>query len=81
MFVLNIAQHPVVSNPISPESGLVALQRFAEVSRVFAPLNSIIEPVEDPLLNLSVQFSQLSFRHITDLNCPSQVLFSFVSRS
>ena len=81
MLVLNIAQHPVVSNSISPESGLVALQGFSEVPRVFAPLNSIIEPVENPFLNLPVQFSQLSFRHITDLNCPSQVLFSFASRA
>ena len=78
LFILNVTQHPVVSDSIPPESGPVAFQRFSEVPGVFAPLNSIIEPIENSLLNRPVQFSQLPFRHITDINCPSQVLFSAV---
>ena len=77
--VLNVAQHPVVSNPISPEAGPVAFQRFSKVPGILASLNSVIEPVQKPFLNLSVQFSQLPFSHVADFNCPSQVLFSSVS--
>jgi hypothetical protein len=78
LFVLNVAQHPVVSDPVSPESGPVALQRFSEVPGVFAPLNSIIEPVENPLLNRPGQFSQLPFSNVADFNGPYQVRFSIV---
>jgi len=57
VFVLNVAKHPVVSDPVSPESGPVALQRLSEVPGVFASLSSVIEPVENPPLNRPVQFS------------------------
>ena len=77
-FFLNVAQHPIVSDSIPPESSHVALQRFSKVPGVFAPLNSIIEPVENTPLHLLIQLSQLTLSHVTDFNCPGQVLFSVV---
>jgi len=76
LFVLNFAQHSIDTDSISPESGLVSLQWFSKMPGVLAPLDSIIKPVENPLFNRPVQFSQLPFSHIADLNRPGQVLFS-----
>ena len=57
VFVLDVAQYPIVSNPVSPEAGVVTLQRFSKMPGVFASLNPVVEPVENALLNRPVQFS------------------------
>ncbi len=81
VFVLDVAQYPIVSNPVSPEAGVVTLQRFSKMPGVFASLNPIVEPVENTFLNRPVQFSQLPFGNVADFNGPSQDLFSFVSET
>ena len=57
VFVLDVAQYPIVSNPVSPEAGVVALQRFSKMPGGFASLNPVVEPVENTFLNRPVQFS------------------------
>ncbi|MDD3248820.1 MAG: hypothetical protein PHF23_00400 [Smithellaceae bacterium] len=41
-FVLYLAQHSVVSNSISPESGAITSQRFSKMPGVFASLNPVV---------------------------------------
>jgi len=79
VFVLYVAQYPVVSNPISPEADVITLQRFSKMSGIFASFYPVVEPVENTLLNRPIQFSQLPFGNIADFNCPGQVLLSIVS--
>ena len=44
--ILNVADDPVVADPIAPQPELAAFQGLAEVSRVLATLDAIIQPVE-----------------------------------
>ena len=39
----------------------------------------IVEPVKNTCLNRPIQFSQLPFSNVADLNCPIQALLSIVS--
>lgn len=79
VFVLDVTQHPIVSNPVSPEAGVITLQRFSKMPGIFASLYPVVEPVEKTCLNRPIQFSQLPFGNIADFNCPSQALLSIVS--
>jgi len=40
--VLYVAEHSVVSNPISPESGPISPQRFSKMPGIFASLDPIV---------------------------------------
>jgi len=77
-FVLDVAQYPIVSGSVSPESDVITLQRSPKMPGVFASLYPVVEPVKNTLLNLPIQFSQLPLGNVADFNCPSQVLLSIV---
>jgi len=57
LFILDVAQQPVVSNPIPPKAGAIPFQRFSKMPRVFAPLDPFVEPGENTFLYRPIQFS------------------------
>ena len=72
--VLNIANDAVIADPKAPEAYLASLQRFAEMARVLAPLEALIEPVENPFPDLRIELAELPLRGIGNLNGPGQAL-------
>jgi len=70
--VLDLADDTVIANPITPQSGHIAFKGFAKMARVFATLQAVFEPVEQPLLGWAVKFTQLPLGKIADLNRPGQ---------
>jgi hypothetical protein len=71
---LKIANDPVVADAISPQAGPTSLQGFAEMSRILAPLEAIIEPVENSFSCLLLELPELALCGVGDLNGPGQAL-------
>ena len=74
--LLNLADNTKISYPVTPETGQVATQGLTEMSGVLAPLDTVLQPVKEALLDRAVEFAQLFFRKIADFNRPGQALAS-----
>lgn len=74
--IYDVADYPVVSDPVSPESGMIAFEGFSEVTGVFTSFQAVIKPANDALLDGAVQFLDLPLGNVADFNRPGQDLLS-----
>ena len=59
LLVVNLAEDPIVSHPITPQTVEVTTQWFAEMTWVFAALDMLEKPVEQAILDRAIQLAQL----------------------
>src|SRR5262245_10165333 len=72
--ILDLADNPEVADAVPPQAGHIAFQRLAQVTRVLATLDAVVEPVEDAPCNLPVELPQLLLSERGNLNGPGQAL-------
>ena len=74
LIIVDFADHAKIANSISPKAGQLTRQGFTEMTRVFAPFDPVVEPINDSRGNRLIQFAQLFLRKSRDFNAPGQAL-------
>ena len=69
--ILEAADEPIVSDPVTPQAGEVPAQRLSKLSGVFRPGNSLPQIAEDLLLCLGCQLAQFSAGTVIEFNRPN----------
>lgn len=55
--VVELTQDAIVADAIAPELSEIASKSLAELTRIFASLNSLVEEIDDPLASLGPQLA------------------------
>lgn len=53
--ILNIANHPAIAHPVTPEAAQRASQRLACAARVFQPGDTLVHEIDDAPCRLLVE--------------------------
>ncbi len=71
-FILDIANQPVVADPISPKSPFIAVRGLAPLSWILGRLQPLTQKANDGLLSRAVELFDLLLGGPGNLNRPDQ---------
>ena len=71
--VLNFADDPEIANTVAPQAAEIAFERLAQMARILAALDPVVQPTQDTTGDWLVQFPQLLLSKPGNLNGPGQV--------
>jgi hypothetical protein len=72
--VFELANNPIVSDAIAPQTGHFTFQWFAKVPGVLASFDTVVKIIQQAIAYRPVELAELTFSEIADLNRPSQAL-------
>ena len=73
--VLDFTDDAKITNPVTPQSGQFATQRFAKIAGIAGAFKARLQPVKNAGRRGTIQFGELLLRKRRDFNRPGQVFF------